>query len=325
MRQTAFSARHGAEWAAMEGFLDAADRLRRGPPPPFPSHEFPARYRRVCQHLAIARARGYSHALHERLHQLVLRAHARLYGVRRPRWRAALRFLLVDYPRLVGEEWPYLLAAGLLFMGPLLALLAAIQWQPELTYTVLAPAQVVQIESMYDPQLAERVGREREADTDFAMFGFYVRNNTSIGFQTFVGGTLFGLGTVFFLVFNGLYIGAVAGHLTHLGYTQTFWGFVAGHSAFELTAIMLSGAAGLRVGMALIAPRGRTRRLALREAMLVGLRLMYGAAALFLAAAFVEAFWSSIAWLAPITKYAVGVALWLLVAAYLLLGRRHAA
>ena len=41
------------------------------------------------------------------------------------------------------------------------------------------------------------------------MFGYYIRNNTGIGFQTFAGGLLLGLGTLFFLVFNGFYIGAV--------------------------------------------------------------------------------------------------------------------
>ena len=33
-----------------------------------------------------------------------------------------------------------------------------------------------------------------------------------------------GLGSLFFLLFNGLVIGAVAGHLTQIGYIGTFWG-----------------------------------------------------------------------------------------------------
>jgi uncharacterized membrane protein SpoIIM required for sporulation len=48
---------------------------------------------------------------------------------------------------------------------------------------------------------------------------------------------LLGLGSAFFLIFNGLMIGAVAGHLTRIGFGQTFWSFVIGHGAFELTAI----------------------------------------------------------------------------------------
>ena len=56
------------------------------------------------------------------------------------------------------------------------------------------------------------------------------------------------------------------------------------------------------------------------------MKLMYGAAALFVAAAFVEAFWSSIATLPFSLKIIVGLALWLLLAFYLFIpGRSRAA
>ncbi|MEM7404217.1 MAG: stage II sporulation protein M [Pseudomonadota bacterium] len=324
MRQQYFKERHAQEWDEMEAFVRALEN--RYVELPFPASEFPGRYRRLCQHLAVARARGYSRGLQDWLHELVLRAHQRFYGERHSALRAAGRFLLRDYPRLVRAEWRYLLAAFALFMAPLLLLTLIIPNHPEIAYTILSPGDARQMEAMYDPALSDRVGRERESEDDFVMFAFYVRNNTSIGFQTFVGGLLFGAGTVFYLLFNGLYIGAIAGHLTGLGFIDTFWGFVAGHSSFELTAIMLSGAAGLKLGAALLAPGSRTRRKALRDAMAVAVQLMYGAAALFLAAAFVEAYWSSIAWLPATTKYIVGIAGWALVAGYILIpGRNRAA
>ena len=46
---------------------------------------------------------------------------------------------------------------------------------------------------------------------------------------------------------------------TERGLSTTFYSFVATHSAFELTAIVLSGAAGLRIGHALLAPGRQTR------------------------------------------------------------------
>lgn len=321
MKQSQFTERHEPEWLEIESYLDA--RNRRNVDRPFSPAEFPRRYRRLCQHLSLARSRGYSHGLHQRLEHLVTRAHEQLYQGRRGSLASVVRFVLVDYPALVRREWRYLLAAALMFMGPVLILIPAISIVPEVAFTVLSVEDAASMEEMYSPDLRSRYGREREAETDVFMFGFYVRNNTSIGFQTFVGGALFGLGTVFFLLFNGLHIGATAGHLTHLGYIDTFWGFVSGHSAFELTAIMLSGAAGLRVGMALLAPGAQTRRLAFRDAMQVGVRLMAGAAVLFLAAAFVEAFWSSRAEVPVMVKYVVGVLLWLVTFAYLMLPGRE--
>ena len=63
---------------------------------------------------------------------------------------------------------------------------------------------------------------------------------------------LAGIGTLLVLSFNGMFIGSVAGHLTRLDYVDTFYPFVIGHGSFELTAIVFSGAAGLRLGYALM-------------------------------------------------------------------------
>jgi uncharacterized membrane protein SpoIIM required for sporulation len=158
------------------------------------------------------------------------------------------------------------------------------------------------------------------------MFGYYIMHNIGIAFQTFASGLLFGLGSAFFLFFNGLMVGAVAGHLTHIGYGQTFWSFVVGHGAFELSAIALAGAAGLQLGWALIAPGRLPRSEALRLAARKSVLLICGVMLFLLIAAFIEAYWSSTVGVAPTTKYLVGAALWLLVAVYLLFaGRtRHA-
>ena len=91
------------------------------------------------------------------------------------------------------------------------------------------------------------------------MFGFYIRNNIGVAFQCFAGGLFAGLGSLFFLAYNGAFGGAVAGYLTERGLSSTFYSFVATHAAFELTAIVLSGAAGLKIGHALLAPGRRTR------------------------------------------------------------------
>ena len=85
---------------------------------------------------------------------------------------------------------------------------------------------------------------------DVAMFGVYIWNNIGIDFQIFASGLVLGVGSVFTLLFNGVQGGAVMGHLTNLGFVSTFYGFVSGHSSFELMGAALSGAAGLRLGLA---------------------------------------------------------------------------
>jgi uncharacterized membrane protein SpoIIM required for sporulation len=141
-------------------------------------------------------------------------------------------------------------------------------------------------------------------------------NNIGIGFRTFAGGILLGIGSLFLLLFNGIVIGGVAGHLTRLGFNDTFWPFVSGHGSFELTAIVICGAAGLMLGHAVLAPGPYTRTQALKRQALEAVQLVLGAALMLLVAAFIEAFWSS----SPVPielKYTVAALLWGLVIVYL--------
>jgi uncharacterized membrane protein SpoIIM required for sporulation len=316
VRQAPFEAAHAREWDEFEGFLDK----KAG----FDPADMPQRYRRICQHLALAADRQYSPALVDRLNRLALRGHHALYENRRRESQRLLEFLAAGFPALVRREWRLVLAASLLFFGPLFGLMALLQVYPEFVHYLLRPEQIAGVHEMYDPA-ARRLGM-READTSLMMFGFYIWNNTGIGFQTFAGGMLAGIGSIWFLGSNGVILGAVAGYLTEIGYTETFWSFVAGHSSWELIAIALSGAAGLRLGLAVIAPGELSRRAALVAAARPAVHIMYGAALMFFIAAFVEAFWSPLTEVPFNVKIGVGIAGWALLGAYFAFaGRARAA
>lgn len=330
MKQQAFEERYAREWQEFEAWLDRRDRLRgtdgKSPAsPPFDDTEIPQRYRRICQQLALARDRHYAADVVERLHALAVSGYRVLYGVRGDRRNRFLLFVFGGFSRLVRRERRTVALAGLLFFGPLVAMIALLQQFPDFVHYLLEPAQIAGYEEMYKPGAA-RLGRTPAADSAFLMFGVYVWNNIKIAFQTFAGGLLFGIGSLFFLLFNGFVIGAVAGHLTRIGHAVPFYSFVSGHSALELTAIVLSGAAGLKLGRALIAPGQLSRKQALIVSARGAAGLVYGAAAMLLAAAFIEAFWSPLTEVAPPVKYGVGIALWLAVAAYFaFLGRGRGA
>ena len=206
-----------------------------------------------------------------------------------------------------------------LFAIPLVASFIGVQVKPELIGTLMNPQQVADMEAMYDPA-AHTLGRD--AGSDLMMFGYYIFNNIGIGLRTFASGLLVGLGPVLAMTFNGLMIGGVAGHLQMIGYGDPFWRFVAGHSAPELLAIVISGGAGLQIGMALIAPGRRSRARALLEAGAIGARLVLGVFAMLVFAAFIEAFWSSIGWIPAFTKFGVGAVLWAAIGLWLWRGGR---
>jgi uncharacterized membrane protein SpoIIM required for sporulation len=326
MKQEAFLARHAAEWTELGAWLDRRGAPRPGArkPPhqaPFDDIEFPARYRRACQQLALARRRGYSPLVLEPLAQLVRRGHTVLYRAPHPRLARVLRFFGADYPRLVRRHWRYVALAAVLLFVPFFAMLVLVQLKPELALSVLDYTQLAEFERMYDPaDPGNALGRE--GGTNLQMFGFYVLNNITIGFRTFASGLVACVGAIAVLVSNGVMFGTIAGHLTAVGHGGPFWRFVPGHSAPELGAIVLSGAAGLRVGWALLAPGRLSRPRALVEAGSDGGALVLGVFVLLLFAAFVEAYWSSIGWMPGWIKYAVGLVGWIALVYWLLRGGR---
>jgi uncharacterized membrane protein SpoIIM required for sporulation len=326
MRQEQFVTRYQHEWQQFENWLqrrgENARKARGTVDPDLPGDEtIPERYRRLCQQLALARRRGYSPQLVERLQQLMQRGHTLLYRTPAPQWQRAVEFLFADFPQLVRSQAAAMWVACALFVIPLVGIFVLLQYKPELIHMLLDPRQVAQMEKMYDPA-ADRLGRD--SGTDWAMFGHYIMNNISIGLRTFASGLLAGIGTVLVLLFNGITIGAVAGHLQQVGFGDPFWRFVVGHAPFELTAIVIAGGAGLQLGLKLLAP-GRKRRIdALVDAGVIGAKLCLGVAFMLLVAAFIEAFWSSTASVPAWGKFTVSGVLWTLVIVWLWRGGRGA-
>lgn len=318
-----FEAMHAAAWTELEALLDLAEgqvttkkKEKKREKVPLDGARLAALYRRVCEHLALAQARAYPIHLTQRLEALTQRAHRLVY--RRQSWGFAglRRLVLIDFPQAVRAHGRYLGIALLLFLVPALAIGIAVWRDPGFILHLVDAAQVQRFDSMYGDR-ADSLGRERRADSDWQMFGFYIMHNIGLGFQCFAGGIFAGVGSAFFLALNGLFLGALSAYLIGAGYAQNFCSFVVTHAAFELTAIVLSGAAGLRLGHAWLAP-GQLKRLeavklAAREAIVV----IYGVTGMLLVAAALEAFWSSSRWVAPEVKYAFGACCWIFVLVYL--------
>lgn len=320
MKQGQFETLYQSSWLKLEGLLKQLEE-KKSQLTPQDLAEFAPLYRKLCHFHALAKERQYSSYLVDRLGDLVIRGHQQLYRRNKPMLQHFLRFVVADFPQLVRQEQVYIWIATALLYLPALLLFLAMLWHPDLVYTMMAPDQVNNFEEMYNP--SNRVlGSARESTTNWQMFGFYISNNISVSFQTFASGLLWGVGSIFYLVYNGLLFGAVAGHLTNVSYTETFFTFVVGHCSFELTAIAIAGAAGLKLGYHLLHPGNLTRIEALKVAGGVAIRLIYGVILMLVAAAFIEAFWSSNNALLPWQKYLMGGVLWMVVIGYLTLSGR---
>ena len=89
-------------------------------------------------------------------------------------------------------------------------------------------------------------------------------NNISVAFHAFALGISAGLGTCYVLLVNAMMLGGFAGHFANHGLSYPLWSFLAPHGVLEIFAILVSAAAGLRLGLSLAVPGRLTRRASLR-------------------------------------------------------------
>jgi len=315
-----------AEWAELEADIHRImeGRKRKGAQAePIHGERVAALYRRACEHLALARARAYPRYLLDRLDKITGDAHQIIYQRREFGFVRLRRALAVDFPRAVRAHANYVWLSAALFLVPTLVVGWLVYQRPDLILSVFDAKTAANFEQMYSDS-AESIGNLRGADTDWMMFGYYIRNNIGIAFQCFAAGLFFGVGSMIFLVINGVYGGAVAGYLTERGLSSTFYSFVVTHAAFEITAIVLAGAAGLRLGHSLIAPGRHTRLRSLVQAAHDCTPIIYGFTLMLLIAAAIEAFWSSARWLPLPLKYSVAAGCWIAVLSYFTLQGRRA-
>jgi len=310
-----FEARHAAVWNELEAALEPSPRQRRGTRTADRAR-VAALYRAACEHLAIAESRSYPVWLIDRLGALTARGHQLVYAQRDFGIDKLRRLFGVDFPAAVRAHRLHVLIALFVFAAPLLVVGVMSYLDPGFVLSLHDAGAIDDYEKMYGDADGP-IGR-RTAASDWAMFGFYIRHNIGIAFQCFAGGLFFGIGSLFVVALNGALAGSVAGYLTWRGHGENFYSFVITHGAFELTGIVLAGAAGLALGHALLVPGRRSRLAALQLAARRAIVIVYGMTAMFIVAAALEAFWSSARWVPVHVKLVVGAACWIGVICYFL-------
>lgn len=316
MKQEVFIQKRKESWDRFEASLEN-DKLKKN------ASWFPKAFRELTQDLNITKSQAFNPALIERLNRLVLEGNQRLYGQHNWSIRNFLDFVVLDFPRTVRKRWKGILASQLLFYGLSTFFAILVTQQASSIYEIIPTVQIEQIEEMYNPDSPHYL-TPREVSSDADMFGFYIYNNISIAFRTFAGGILAGIGSLLLLAYNAVFLGSVAGHVINKGYTDTFFPFIIGHSSFELSAIILSGYAGLCLGFSFFIPGNIRRSTAVGRTAKQIIPLISGTALMLLIAAAIEAFWSSRHELGELVRLSVGIGLWVLLILYILLSGRKA-
>lgn len=276
-------------WQELEALCDQmAVRTRKGLGP-LALIRYSSLYRSACADLALADAYQLPPNTVQYLHRLVGRAHNQLYRSKKFQWEAWGDMLLYQVPQTIFND-------------------RCVQFAFVLFWGIFIASAVLAYQSAYWPEFADQmVGREgleqldenfkdvpRNApNTRFLMAGFYIQHNTGIGLQCFATGLLVVPGIVT-TIFNAAVLGASFGYMARPDNpsSKNFFEFVTAHGPFELTAIVLSAGAGLRLGLAWIYTRGLTRVDSLRKTAQEAMPIMGAAMILFFGAAMIEGFLS---------------------------------
>ncbi|HEV2883266.1 MAG TPA: stage II sporulation protein M [Pyrinomonadaceae bacterium] len=314
-----FIDQHKGAWQRLEELLKLLDgtslrRLRRNE-----VRELGRIYRRTASDLAIARAESRDPRLINYLNSLVIRAHGRIYQADTQGGSRIKNFFVREFPQTFRRTWRY----------------------TGVSFAVFAIFSVIGfLGTKYDPEFSELVGvppsfRELYIETKTHWWedlneanqvgaSSIFTHNIQVTIYTFAFGAMFGVGTLFYLAYNGAVIASVLSLTYRAGFGNDLLTFMVGHGVIELTCIFIAGGAGLLIGTALLMPGDLSRADALKSRGKEAVRLMMGVAVLLVIAGIIEGFISP-APIPAVIKFSVagitGVALY----SYLLLAGRDEA
>ena len=278
--------------------------------------EFGELYRRAAADLAIARAETRDPKLINYLNSLVIRAHGKIYRAEGEGASVIRKFFAKDLPRAFRGSLNYTLIAFTVF----------------LIFGVLSFALC-----MYDREFALILGLDEyrvaaetnqpwwldinEANPIFS--SQILTNNIQVAFNAFAFGALFGIGTLYILMFNGISIGGVLAvcYKTNPAFGNELVTFMVGHGVIELTCIFIAGGAGMMIGYSIINPGDLTRGQALKKTGLEAAKLVIGVACFLVIAGLIEGFISPSSLPASV-KFATGILTGLAMFSYLFFAGR---
>lgn len=308
-----FIARRRAAWEELAGLVQQAgtrggvrnltrEQLRRLGP----------LYRHAAADLAFARLRGGPPELENYLSDLVTRAHGLVYAERGPGAARLGNFLLYGFPAQLRKNLKLiLLAAAFFWAGGIFSAILCNQ-NPEAGKIFLGSQFSGRDE---DTDFYKNLHKTLGDDTRAQQAAFLMQNNIKATTVAFAVGILGAVPTVIAMFYNGCVIGVIGMAQHKAGYDLIFWSFIVPHGVVELTAIFVGGAAGMRIGLALLVPGEHSRADALKLAGADAIRLNLGAAGLLILAGLLESYVSPTA-LPPAAKLAIGGTLFVALVVY---------
>ena len=242
-------------------------------------------YRQVAADLSVLRQDATARSYAQHVNQLLARAHHIIYSGRKTNLLTLFRFLRDEYPAIFQQQIGFVLAS----------VLVSVAWG--LLGAVLTSARPEFMRHFVGPEMIATMERHRmwtESIVSIAPMetSHIMTNNLSVCFAIFAGGIVFGLGTFFYLFFNGMMLGVIGAACHQYGMSLALWSFVAPHGSLELPSILIAGGAGFRLGHAMLFPGALRWKESVARGGIEATRLVSGIIPLLVIAGCLEGFFS---------------------------------
>jgi uncharacterized membrane protein SpoIIM required for sporulation len=273
-------------------------------------------YRRTASDLAIARAESRDPRLINYLNSLVIRAHGRIYRADAQGGQRIRGFFAREFPRAFRRTWRYTAVSFSVFMLFSVIGFAGSFRDPEFSEIVGVPPSFRELYIETKTHWWENLNEANQVGASYIL-----TNNIQVTIYTFAFGAMFGVGTLFYLAYNGANIASVVALTYRAGFGNDLMTFMVAHGVIELSCVFIAGGAGLLIGSALIMPGDLSRTDALKTRGKDAVRLMMGVAVLLVLAGIIEGFISP-APIDPRIKFGIGAITGVALYSYLLLAGR---
>jgi uncharacterized membrane protein SpoIIM required for sporulation len=204
-------------------------------------------YRQIAADLSVLRQDPTARTYTQHVNQLLARAHHIIYSGRKTNLLTLFRFLRDQYPVIFQRQIGYVAASVAVTVAWGILGAALTTARPEFMRHFVGPEMIATMErhEMWTKDVISVAPLATSA---------IMTNNLTVSFVTFAGGIVFGLGTFGALLENGLMLGVIGAACHQYSMSVALWSFVAPHGSLELPAILIAGAAGFRLGHAMLFP-----------------------------------------------------------------------
>jgi uncharacterized membrane protein SpoIIM required for sporulation len=259
---TRFRHAHEGDWALLEEIVTRMEKRSIRSLSDEDLLALPALYRTTLSSLSVARDTSLDRALITYLERLCTRAYFQIYGVQTPAWRQFTGFFARAWPNAVRALWRETLFCVALTFGAALLAYLLVRSDPTWFYSII-PEGLAQGR---DPSSSVEALRDtlytnpNQKDPLAAFATFLFTHNSQIAIFAFALGFAFAVPTALLILYNGLMLGAFYAVFASKGLGPNVIAWLMIHGTTEIFAICISGAAGMRIGLAIAFP-GKSARM----------------------------------------------------------------